>query len=78
VGVLSPVEAESAPTGSNGEGADRGDPIATIPLTEDGRLDAGRPGAADHRLEYEAALVEENNAPTGSSGVLLYGATDRP
>ena len=78
VWILGPGEAESAPTGSHGEGADRREPVAAIPLAENGRLAAGRPGAADHRLEHEAALVEENNAPTGSSGVFLYGATARP
>lgn len=78
VGIQSPVEAESAPTWSHGEGTDRGEPVAAVPLAEDGGLAAGRPGAADHRLEHEAALVEENNPPTGSSGVFLYGATARP
>lgn len=77
MGIQSPVEAESAPTGSHGEGADRGEPVAAVPLAEDGRLAAGRPGTTDHRLEHETALVEENDAPTGSSGVFLYGATAR-
>ena len=75
VGIHGPVEAESASPGSHGEGADRGEPVATVPLTEDGRLAAGRPGAADHRLEHETALVKKNDSSTGSSGVFLYGAT---
>jgi len=78
VGVRGPVEAESAPMGSHGEGADRGEPVAAVPLAEDGRLATGRPGPADHRLEHEAALVKEDDAPTGFSGVFLYGATARP
>jgi len=46
VGILGPGEAESAPTGSHGEGAGRGEPVAAVPQAEDGRPAAGRSGAA--------------------------------
>ena len=75
VGILSPVKAKSASTRCDRNRTDGREPIAAIPLAKNWRLPSRGPGAANHRLEHKAALIEKDHGSTGSSGVFLYGAT---
>ena len=77
VAIERPVEAEPAAPGRHGEGADRREPVAAIPLAEDRGLAPGRPGPAADGLQHEAALVQEDERSTGATGVFLYAATAR-
>jgi hypothetical protein len=74
MGMQGPVEIESLPLGRNAEGADGGESVTAVPLTENRRLPAGRPGPADQRLKHKPALVDKDDRSTCPFGVFLYGA----
>jgi len=59
----------------NRKSRDARNALVAIPGALYGRLTARRPGTAHHWLEHEAALVQEDHAPTPLSRVFLYAAT---
>jgi len=75
MGILSPVKTKSPSTRCDRDRANGREPIAAIPLAQNGRLPARCPRTPDHRLEHKAALIDKDHASTGSSGVFLYAAT---
>ena len=75
VRVLSPIQAIASSVGSNRDCTDGRESIAAIPLSKDWRPASRCPGPSDHRLEHEAAFIEEYDCPAGSPSVFLYGAS---
>ena len=71
VAVQRPVQAEAAAARRHGEGADRREPVPAVPLAEDRRVPAERPGGPDGRALGEAALVEEARPGPQAPGVFF-------
>jgi len=65
------VQAEATAAGTHGDARDRGDPIAPLPVVEQRRLSARRPGLADTRNQEETRLVDEDEVGTQPRGFFL-------
>jgi len=78
VPIEHPVQSKAPSAWGHRERADRREPVPTIPLAEDRGLAARRPGAPDHRLQHEPALIQEDEASAGATSVFLYAASARP
>lgn len=70
VTILGPVEDKPAAALGHREDADRGEPVPALPPAEERRVPSGGARTPPDRLEQEAALVVEDETPTGAAGVL--------
>src|SRR2546425_8360464 len=70
------VEPAAPPPGTHRDGRDRRDFVAAIPMPDDRRVAAGRPGAPDVRNQQEATFVEEHQMG-GQALRVFFTATQR-
>ena len=70
------VEPAAPPPGAHSHRRDRRDFVAAIPMPDDRRVAAGRPGAPDVRNQQEATFVEEHQMGVQALRV-FFTATQR-
>jgi len=75
VRVEGKVQAQPPTLRRNRNGRNRRDAIVAVPAILNRRAALGSPSPTDHRLEQEAALVQESKATAASSSVFLCAAS---
>lgn len=71
LGVEAGVQAEASTAGAHRDAGDHGDSIPPLPVVEERRLAAWRPGLADARNQEKARLVDEDEVGTQPRGFFL-------
>ena len=71
VQLAAEVEPAATPAGAEREGRDDREPVALVPVTQQGRLAPWCPGAPDAGRQLEARLVEEDEVGAQPCGVFF-------